>query len=198
LQYELDPQSSDSLVSLTSKQARIFDIGHTLEDRAVAWLKDAGFQLDAVQENGQQHGFEVLPGLVRGHSDGILRGGPSFLNYPCLFEFKTQKASSWRVLQKKGLRDGNDQYYVQIQLYMAYLDLIDNPAVFMALNKDTAELYVEAVPFDRLTAQRYSDRAIEVVEANQAGRLLPRLSNKPEFYICKMCPYQKRCFDDTK
>lgn len=52
-----------------------------------------------------------------------------------------------------------------------------NPALFTAINKDTAELHHELVPFNASLAQRMSDRAVKVITASEAGELLPRMTN---------------------
>ena len=62
-----------------------------------------------------------------------------------------------------------------------------NPALFTAINKDTAELHHELVPFDGALAQRMSDRAVRILRATDAGELLPRLARNPDHYECRMC-----------
>ena len=65
----------------------------------------------------------------------------------------------------KGVTHAKPIYAAQIALYQAYMDatvpgLADNPALFTAINKDTAELHHELVPFDGDLAQRMSDRGV--------------------------------------
>jgi hypothetical protein len=55
--------------------------------------------------------------------------------------------------------------------------IADHPALFTAINKDTAELHHELVPFNAELAQRMSDRAVRVLRATDAGELLPRLAH---------------------
>ena len=49
--------------------------------------------------------------------------------------------------------------------------LAANPALFTAINKDTAELHHELVPFNAELAQRMSDRAVRILRATDAGEL---------------------------
>jgi hypothetical protein len=51
--------------------------------------------------------------------------------------------------------------------------------VFTAINKDTAELHHELVPFDADLAQRMSDRGVRILQATDAGELLPRIAASP-------------------
>jgi hypothetical protein len=74
------------------------------------------------------------------------------------------------------------------------MSLDENPCVFTALNKDTSELLHELIPFDAEAAQRYSDRAVQIIKATENNELLPCVSNDSSFYRCKMCSYSQVCF----
>ena len=90
-------------------------------------------------------------------------------------------------------------YAAQIALYQAYMEasvqgISENPALFTAINKDTAELHHELVPFDAGLAQRMSDRAVRILQATDAGELLPRIAMTRDFRECRMCPWADRCW----
>ena len=68
------------------------------------------------------------------------------------------------------------------------------PAVFTAINKDTAEMHHELVPFDADLAQRMSDRGVRILQATDAGELLPRVATTPDFFECRFCPWSERCW----
>jgi hypothetical protein len=70
----------------------------------------------------------------------------------------------------------------------------DNPALFTAINKDTAELHHELVPFNAELAQRMSDRAVRILAATDAGELLPRVAAQADHFECRFCPWAKRCW----
>ena len=65
----------------------------------------------------------------------------------------------------------------------------ENPALFTAVNKDTAELHHELVPFDAALAQRLSDRAVNILRATEAHELLPRIATSPDHFECQRCPW---------
>jgi len=72
--------------------------------------------------------------------------------------------------------------------------LAKNPALFTSINKDTAELHHELVPFDAELAQRMSDRAVRILSACDAVELLPRITRDRDHFECRMCSYATRCW----
>ncbi|MBR0670716.1 hypothetical protein [Neoroseomonas soli] len=204
LQFEFLQAPKDEGAEFDGWILRIFGIGHALEDVAVDWLRAAGFDLYTRKGNrpdGDQFGFAVAGGRIRGHVDGILAGGPAIpgMAFPALWECKTMSAKAWRETSSKGVASAKPIYAAQIAVYQAYMDatvpgVADHPALFTAINKDTAELHHELVPFDAALAQRMSDRAVRVLRACDAGDLLPRIAAQPDFYECRFCPWAKRCW----
>jgi hypothetical protein len=180
----------------TEQQKRIFEMGHILETVVANWLTNAGFDLQTHDEFGHQFSFSQANGKIQGHVDGIIHGGPIPAKYPILWECKTMKSTSWRELAKDSLGIANPQYFAQIQLYMAYLNLPQ--CLFTSLNKDSAELYHELVPFNPTTAAQYSDRAVTILKATESNELMPRIAIKSEWFECKMCRYHKTCWTTPK
>jgi hypothetical protein len=205
LQFEFAQAPKDEGADFTGRLLRIFAIGHALEDLAVAWLRGAGFDLYTRKgglPDGEQFGFSVAGGRIRGHVDGIIAGGPPVpgMAFPALWECKTMNAKSWRETASKGVTVSKPVYAAQIAVYQAYMDatvpgIADHPALFTAINKDTADLHHELVPFDAALAQRMSDRAVRVLRATDAGDLLPRVANQPDHFECRMCPWAQRCWN---
>ncbi|GHU13515.1 hypothetical protein AGMMS50225_23660 [Betaproteobacteria bacterium] len=175
LQFEYAKAPVDHGRDTPGRMLRIFERGHVMEDVMVAWLREAGFDLRTRKANGEQFGFSVANGRLRGHIDGVIVGGPEGFAYPALWENKCLGQKSWRELEKNRLAVAKPVYATQVAIYQAYLDLYAHPAIFTALNADTMEIYTEAVPFDAALAQRMSDRAVKVISATDAGELLPRL-----------------------
>jgi hypothetical protein len=178
----------------SAQNLRTFAIGNCLESLIAEWMILAGFDLKTRNENGEQFGFSVADGKLKGHVDGIIFGGSDFCKYPCLWECKTLNSKSWTDTAKRGVLVTKPLYYAQVQLYMAYLNLDENPCLFTALNKDTSELYHELIVFDVESAQRYSDRAVQIIKASENNELMPCVSNDSSFYRCKMCSYRQVCF----
>jgi hypothetical protein len=177
----------------SAQNLRTFAIGNCLEDLIADWMILSGFDLKTRNENGEQFGFSTANEKIAGHCDGIIFGGPDFLKYPTLWECKTLNGKSWNDTQKRGVLVSKPIYYAQVQLYMAYLHLDENPCLFTALNKDTSELYHEIIPFDSEAAQRYSDRAVQIIKATESNEMMPCISNDSSYFKCKMCGFRDEC-----
>ncbi len=180
---------------ITAKQVRTFDIGHRLEDLVIHWLRIAGFYVITRDENGDQFGFSTADGKIAGHVDGIIQAFPKEINGSnvTFVEVKTMCSKSWNDTAKRGVLVSKPIYYAQVQLYMAYMPGEVQQCLFVALNKDTSDLYFEMIAFDAEAAQKYSDRAAQIVNASEANELFPCISNDPSFYLCKMCGFREQC-----
>lgn len=196
LQYSYSHTPKDGCAEFTGGLLRIFATGHAFEELAVTWLRAAGFDLRTTSRTGSQFGFETAEGRIKGHIDGVIVAGPEGLSYPALWECKSMNAKNWRELVKRGVAVSKPGYYVQMQLYMAYMGLTDQPGILTVVNKDNSELWHEQVPFDASVAQKYSDRAVQILKATEAQEWLPRIAADPHYFECKICPYQKRCWDE--
>ena len=109
-------------------------------------------------------------------------------------------AKNWRACVKDGVTVSKPVYAAQIAIYQAYMEpsvpgISAAPALFTAINKDTAELHHELVPFDADLAQRMSDRAVRILQATDAGELLPRIAANRDFFECRFCAHAERCWE---
>lgn len=199
LQYEYTKTPKDE--GFSGRTLRIFEIGHAFETLALSWLRQAGFGIFTQKPSGEAFGFSVAGGRIRGHVDGIVDSAPADLGmgFPAIWECKSLNAKSWRDTVKNGLRKSKPVYAVQVATYQAYMEgsvpgIAANPALFTAVNKDTAEIYHELVPFDTALAQEASDRAVNLIRATEAGETLPRVAADEGHFECKFCPYRVRCW----
>jgi len=108
-------------------------------------------------------------------------------------------AKNWRACVKDGVAASKPVFAAQIAIYQAYMEpsvpgVSVAPALFTAINKDTAELHHELVPFDADLAQRMSDRAVRILQATDAGELLPRIAASRDFFECRFCAHADRCW----
>jgi hypothetical protein len=201
LQFEFAGAPKDEGADFGGQTLRIFEIGHQLEDLAIRWLRAAGIDLVTQKRDGGQFGFSVAGGRIRGHVDGIVAEAPAVLGLrtPALWECKTMNAKNWRACVKDGVAVSKPVYAAQIAIYQAYMEpsvpgVSVAPALFTAINKDTAELHHELVPFDADLAQRMSDRGVRILRATDAGELLPRIATSRDFFECRFCPWAERCW----
>lgn len=208
LAYEFHHTPKDEGREFKGRTLRIFERGHNGEDAMVRRLRLAGFKLVNERQDGGQIGFgtgwDAERGCyaISGHIDGVLTDGPAELTcggltfplaYPALWENKVLGEKSFKDLIAKGVRASKPIYFAQMQLYMAYLDLADNPGLFTAENGNTGEIYAELVAFDAAAAQAASDRGVRVVTSRDPEEL-PRIATKATDYRCKMCDYPGRCW----
>lgn len=193
VQYEFLGEPYDEGWRHSAKTLRIFQRGHMMESAAALWLVDAGFQMTQTGRDGKPLGFSVAGGAFAGHVDRVVTGGPAALAYPFIWEHKALGQKSWKAIESKGLAKAKPEYADQVAIYQAYMD-ITNPALFMATNADTMEIYFEFVAFDAARAQEASDRAVAIIQDSRAGAMRPRCTDDPTFFACSDCPFKGRCW----
>lgn len=202
IQFEYTDTPKDEDQNFSGRILKIFQAGHVFEELMIKWLRQAGFDLITHKQNGSQFGFAVAEGRVKGHIDGVIVSAPTQLNltFPMLWECKSLNDKSWKDVVKKGLAVSKPIYAAQIAIYQAYMEshiegISKNPALFTAINKDTAEVHFELIDFDQTLAQKISDKAVMILRATEAEELLPRIATDPTYFECKFCPWQKRCWE---
>lgn len=78
LQFEFAGAPKDDGAEFTGRTLRIFAIGHALEDLAIRWLRGRLRPLHRRDDpDGEQFGFAIAKGRIRGHVDGIIAAGRS-------------------------------------------------------------------------------------------------------------------------
>lgn len=168
---------------------RLFNRGHLEEGRFIALLLMIGIQVYQQDENGNQFRITSSGGHVGGSTDGILIGVPDLPEgMQALGEFKTHGDKSFKTLVKDGVRAAKFEHYVQMQLYMKRRSL--GVAIYIAVNKNDDDLYIEIVPFDNYTAEEFFDRGDKIVFTNIAPA---KINESPGWYKCKFCDMKGLC-----
>lgn len=191
IQYEYTGQPFDADWRPEARTQRIFARGHLAEDLAIEWLRGAGFDLRTQKPDGGQFGFRTANEKFAGHCDGIIMSGPGIAT-PCIWEHKALGLKSWKLIERHGVVKAKPEYADQIALYQAYMDLT-NPALFMATCMDDMQIYLEMVPFDKARAQAASDRAVAIIQDTEAGALRAKVSDDPDFWLCRNCSFRRVC-----
>jgi hypothetical protein len=175
-----------------SQTRDIFRRGHLIEELSRQHFICTGFEFAPPERLA----FAAAGGLFRGHADGIIVAGPALpgAGYPCLWEHKCLGQKGWRALERDGLLKAYPGYAAQVWVYQAYLEVAEHPAIFTAVNANAMERLHLLVPFDAERAQAWSDRAVTVIKATAAGKLLPRGFNDRDDWRCKMCSHRERCW----
>lgn len=194
LVYEVAHTPPDEGRDFDGAMLRVFEAGHRFEALSIEWLRAAGFDLRTERRDGSQFGFAAAGGRLRGHIDGVIVAGPDIgVTWPALWEHKAVNAKSWNDIVKRGLRASKPIYFAQVQIYMAYMEI--GATLFTALNKDSQALHHEVVVSDVAEAQALSDKAVGILRAVDAGELPPRIAAASDFYLCRLCPFARRCWE---
>ena len=203
LGFEYHHHPKDPGREFSGRLYRIFDRGHDTETRMVEYLRAAGFTLLTEREDGRQFGFYTAKDAdgnprIAGHLDGVITAAPDWYlriggGTPGLWECKALNNKSWHDLKRNGLKVSKPIYYVQMQIYQAYMSLTDRPGLFTAMNGDTGEVHSCLVPFDPVSAQAASDRGARVVSSSSPYELA-RIASKPDDWRCRMCDWPDRCW----
>lgn len=175
----------------TGRLLRLFNRGHLEEARFEALLLTIGCQLWTHSTNGEQFKFSLFSGHFGGSLDSIVKGIPELPHEPVLAEYKTHSDKSFTQLQNKGLFTVHHKHYVQMQVYMGNFGLENG--LYLAVNKNTDDLYSELVPFRKEVSEYYTQRAHDIVFSQ---RIPPRMSDNAGWWQCKMCDLHSMCFND--
>lgn len=171
------------------RMIRLFERGQREEAVFVQELRAIGCEVyDIDPATGEQFRFKSCGGHVAGGLDGVVRRVPEAPKTFHVLECKTHNAKSFATLQKDGVAKAKPEHYAQMTLYMRWSQL--DRALYLAVNKDTDELYAERVHLDEAAADALEAKAERVVFAQEppAG-----ISTDPAFFKCKFCPAAKVC-----
>lgn len=205
LQYEYTHTPRD--IWSSGKLLRIFEIDYAIEKMTLNWLRLIGFEIATHQENGEPLGFSTADGQIQGHVDGVIynfcsRSGFEELSMPAIWECKAIDETFWHEIVEKGVKLYKPIYAVKIAIYQAYMEekipgISKNPAVFTTVNKASADIHHELVPFDAALAQAASDKAVNILRATKAGETLPRISADRKNLECRFCDWKYHCWKES-
>lgn len=172
---------------------RLFETGHLAEARLVQNLRRTGATvLEVDPETGRQFRVQAHGGHFGGSLDGValnLLEAPKTWH---VLEFKTHSAKSFADLAAKRVRQSKPQHFAQMQIYMSLTGLAR--ALYVAVNKDNDDLYIERVELDTAVSARLLEKAQRVIFA---ATPLPRISEDPSWYQCRLCDHAPVCHGQT-
>lgn len=168
---------------------RLFSTGQREEPRLVEELRGIGATVwETDPDTGSQWRVSAVNGHFGGSLDGIAKGVPEAPKTPCVLEFKTHSNKSYNYLAKKKVQAAKPRHYDQMQVYMGLMDL--ERALYLAVNKDTDDVYSEWVHFDSDRFGTLMGRAERLVATSEPPL---RISTDAEFFECKWCSMFKHC-----
>lgn len=161
---------------VNAKLNRIFRLGDAIEDMIVADLGRVGMPVtdSQVRVNG-----------YLGHGGGSIDGriGES------LFEAKSMNVSNFNKVKKQGVQVGFPHYYTQVQYYMGKLKL--DTCIFVVMNKNTQELYIETIDFDE--AEFVDAQATEKAVIDGEEDDFQRVGMNATWHECRFCSALEVC-----
>ena len=170
---------------------RLFETGQKEEARFVTDLRSVGIEVhDRDEVTGEQFRFSDFGGHFGGSGDGVALGLLEAPRTWHLLEFKTYNDKRFALLKKHGVQQTSPEHYAQMVIYMDYLGL--KRAFYMAVNKNTDELYGERIKPDPQYAELLKLRAKRIVFA---ARPPEKLSDDPELWKCRFCDHRAVCHE---
>lgn len=171
------------------RMLRLFDTGKREEARILEELRGIGAQVwDTNPETGDQWRVTACQGHFGGSLDGVAKGLPEAPKTPAVLEFKTHSAKSFADLLSKKVQASKPQHYDQMQIYMGLMEL--TRALYIGINKDTDDIYVEWIYFDADHYENLIDYAQGLIEMPTPP---DRISSDPANWQCKGCTHHAVC-----
>lgn len=186
----------------SGRMLRLFNTGDREEARMIEDLRMIGCEVHPFQPpptggwpNGktfEMRQWEILAlgDHFSGHLDGImcrvLDDDPStwYVN-----EFKTHNKRSFEYLTSMRVKKAQPKHYAQMQIYMHKMSI--TKALYQAVLKDTDELYIEVVEYNRDEAEMLMLRAKRIIIATEPP---PRYSEDRTTFECLYCSANSICW----
>lgn len=171
---------------------RLFNRGHREEEVVIKLLRGAGMAVYHAGESGDHKDALRISdhgGHFGGTADGVVTGCPDLPEgEPALLEIKTHSDDLFCKIKKDGVYISNRNYYVQMQLYMGYLEL--KWGLYVGVNKNNDHFHIQIIEFNPSLFEAYRQHAYEIITA-----ILPpkRINESPGFWKCKTCDHNKVC-----
>lgn len=168
---------------LPAKVCMIFEVGNRIEQMVLDMLETAGLEV-----TGKQSSFSDYDGRIRGHCDGVLDC------IDAVIEIKSASASQWKQMQKKGIQKTHPKYYAQAQQYMHHANR--SICVFVVVNKNNSELFVEVIPYNEDDYLSQRNRAIDIMNTDEEPDRNQEWNKwSPECMFCRFIDY---CYAENK
>jgi CRISPR/Cas system-associated exonuclease Cas4 (RecB family) len=180
--------------NVSNQVKRLFNRGNQEEAHIIKLLREVGIQVVSPYDTDKEHfKFTHLNGHIRGKLDAVaVKGVPEAPHKVHVLEFKTMNDKNFQIMKRDGLEKANVKYFAQVQAYMLKKNI--DRALFIAVNKNTDEIYIERVKLSKQYAQKLFDDATTIILNKNS--IPPGISEDKTFFKCKFCPANKVCHGD--
>lgn len=172
----------------------IFEIGKTLEPVIIQYLRNQGYRVKRNPLDGSREGLsmkiELEGNAIVAHPDCVLSSDES--SESILVDIKTMNDHSFRALKREGTKKSSPQYYAQLQIYAEALRRMNveiSKLGIAALNKNTAEVFIDTFDFDAESVGAILKRAEYIFNCKEA----PSTGEHFEEWTCSYCGYSHLC-----
>lgn len=149
------------------RRLSIFRTGEVWEWRLVWMLNEAGLHVQDVDpDTGSQFRILFAGGHASGRTDGLVTNVPEAPKTVHVLEIKSHNDRSFKDLLKKGVAEAKPAHYAQVQLYMHCQGL--SRALYVAVNKNTDDLFVDRIEYDAPAAMALVARAERIITTDRA------------------------------
>lgn len=176
------------------RMLRLFARGHKAEDTFADLLRGLGAKVWTTDpDTGKQIRISAFGGHYGGATDGVAVGLPMLPpevppGAPVLLEMKTHNDKSFKDLLKQGLCASKPKHYKQAQTYMHHTGI--KFCLYMAVNKNTDELWCWFFAYDPVMGQHLTNRAETIIFGEG---IPPRISEHASWFKCKFCAMAGVC-----
>jgi len=167
---------------------RLFRRGQNEEATVVEDLRRAGVVVSEGPEPGQQWRFSDINGHFGGSMDGAVLGLLEAPKTWHVLEIKTHNKKSFNAVEKHGVEKSKPEHFSQMQVYMHLSEM--ERACYIAVCKDDDRYYLERVKYDAPYAGQLLEKAEEIICTVEPPE---KISDNPEYYLCKWCDYNRMC-----
>lgn len=191
----------------SGRMLRLFERGHLEESRFVLILRGIGFEVRDVADNGEQFRIVGVDGHFGGSLDAIAKA-PARYQIPdeiiIVNEYKTHGEKSFTKLAGPKDKNGDGRKFVtgthgvRVAKPVHFSQMCSYGraygykfALYVAVNKDTDEIYFEIVPLDFLHADDLFRKADSVIHSQEQPA---KIAQTETFFECKYCHLSGICF----
>lgn len=173
---------------IEGRVCRLFETGDLEEARLVKNLRDIGCTVwDRDPETGRQINFTAHGGHFAQSLDGVVQGLRES-GQPHVLEFKTMNDKNFKACSSRGVELTQPVYWVQVHVGMHLAGL--DRALFLAVNKNTDEIYGERIKLDEAVALKALARAERIIFSDTAPG---KIGEDESFWGCKFCSFKAVC-----
>jgi hypothetical protein len=168
---------------------RLFETGDLAEPRFIKELRGIGCEVHEVGPDGKQFEVNAFEGHFSGHMDGVALGVLEAPQTWHVLEFKTHNDKSFQKLPKEGVKKSKPMHYAQMMVYMGLTKM--TRALYLAVNKNTDELYSERIKYNSQEFNGYMQKAERIIFSQQPPE---RMASRPDDFRCRFCDAKELCW----